>query len=424
MNRAVKQKQFERRGNSAARRGTIAALDVGSSKIACLIAENIEDDSANGLIRITGFGHQVSAGINAGQVVDMRAAEDSIRAAVDAAERMAGIEVRRMIVGISANRLNSFMCASEVPLNGQIVTPEHISLSLRQAHDEHTYEDQAILHAIPNNFSVDDSMGVSNPVGMHGDVLRVNMHLITAPVGPIRNLLACIEKCHLECEKLVATPYASALSTLMQDESDLGATHIDLGGGTSSVSVFYGGSPMFTSIVPVGGHHITNDIARGLNVPLNVAERIKTLYGSALASPDGDREQFEVPVLGGDYQTLPRSQLTNIIRPRLEETFELIQERVLASGYGKFGGSRIVLTGGGAQLSGARELAQTMFEKQPRIGAPMRITGLPEAAANPAFSACAGLLSYAGRRHADAILSEQSGHGLIGWMQAWLKRNF
>ena len=135
MNRAVKQKQFERRGNSAARRGTIAALDVGSSKIACLIAENIEDDSANGLIRITGFGHQVSAGINAGQVVDMRAAEDSIRAAVDAAERMAGIEVRRVIVGISANRLNSFMCASEVPLNGQIVTPEHISLSLRQAHD-------------------------------------------------------------------------------------------------------------------------------------------------------------------------------------------------------------------------------------------------------------------------------------------------
>jgi cell division protein FtsA len=424
MNRPVKFKQFERRGAQASRRGSIAALDVGTSKIACLIAENIDDDSANGLIRITGFGHQVSEGLNAGQVVDMRAAEDSIRAAVDAAERMAGIEVRRVIIGVSANRLESVMCASEVPLNGQTVTADHMAIGLRHACEEQGRDDYEILHAIPTSYSLDDSMGITDPRGMHGDVLKVNMHLILAPVGPIRNLLTCIEQCHLECEKLVATPYASALSTLMQDETDLGATHIDLGGGTSSVSVFSGGAPVFTSVVPVGGEHITNDIARGLNISLASAERIKTLYGSALANVDGDREQFEVPVLGGDYQTLPRSQLTNIIRPRLEETFEISQDRILASGYGKFGGSRLVLTGGGAQLSGARELAQTMLEKQPRIGVPMRITGLPEAASGPSFAACAGLLSYAGRRHPDAILSDQDGRGFFNWLAGWLRRNF
>ena len=176
--------------------------------------------------------------------------------------------------------------------------------------------------------------------------------------------------------------------------------------------------------MPVGGHHITTDIARGLNVSLSVAERIKTLYGSALATPNGEREQFEVPILGGDHQTLPRSQLTNIIRPRMEETFELLNERILASGHAHLAGSRLVLTGGGAQLSGAQELAQTMLEKQPRIGSPMRITGLPEAASGPSFAACAGLLSYAGRRHPDAILSDQASGGLFGWLGAWLRRNF
>ncbi len=424
MTKPIKHKQFERRGNAAARRGTIAALDVGTSKVACLIAENIDDESASGLIRITGFGHQLSAGLNGGQVIDMRAAEDSIRAAVDAAERMAGLEVRRVIIGVSANRTDSFICGSEVPLHGQAVSQEHLSLGLRLAYEEYARDDYQILHAIPISYAIDDSVGISDPIGMHGDVLKVKMHMISAPVGPIRNLLTCIEQCHLECEKLVVTPYASALSTLMQDEFDLGVTHIDLGGGTSSISLFYEGAPVYTAVVPVGGHHITTDIARGLNVSLSVAERIKTLYGSALATPNGEREQFEVPVIGGDHQTLPRSQLTNIIRPRMEETFELLNERILASGHSHLAGSRLVLTGGGSQLSGAPELAQTILEKQPRIGAPMRITGLPEAASGPSFAACAGLLSYAGRRHPDAILSDQAGGGIFGWLGAWLRRNF
>ena len=199
MTKPLKHKQFERRGNAAARRGTIAAIDVGTSKVACLIAENIDDDSASGLIRITGFGHQVSGGLNAGQVVDMRAAEDSIRAAVDAAERMAGLEVRRVIIGVSANRLDSTICASEVALHGQTVTAEHMEMGLRMAYEEFASDDYQILHSIPISYAIDDSVGISDPRGMHGNVLKVQMHLISAPIGPIRNLLTCIEQCHLEC---------------------------------------------------------------------------------------------------------------------------------------------------------------------------------------------------------------------------------
>lgn len=424
MNRPVTPSEFDRRELTPLRRGTIVALDIGTSKVACLIGEH-GDVAANGqsTVRISGFGHQVSEGLVAGQVVDMRKAEDSIRAAVDAAERLAGMEVRNVVIGISANLMTSDVREAGVPITGHPINEEHMASALRLAYEEFWLDDHEILHAIPIGYGIDGHYGITDPRGMYGDVLNVQMHLISAPVGPIRNLLTCIEQCHLQCEKLVVTPYASALSTLMQDEIDLGVLHIDMGGGTTSASVFYEGQPVFTTLVPVGGRHITNDIAHGLNVSLSAAERIKTLYGSALATPQGEREQFEVPVMGGDYQTLPRSELTKIIRPRLEETFEMINERLLASGRAHMAGRRMVMTGGAAQLNGAAELAQTILEKQPRLALPMRLTGLPEAAAGPSFAACAGLLSYAGRNHADAVLT-QSSRGLLSWFSTWLKRNF
>lgn len=424
MNRPVTPSEFDRRTLTPVRRGTIVALDIGSSKVACLIGEHSEaNEAGQGLIRISGFGHQLSEGLVAGQVVDMRKAEDSIRAAVDAAERMAGMEVRNVVIGISANHVTSDVREASVPITGQPVSHEHMASALRLAYEEFWLEDHEILHAIPIGYGIDGHYGINDPTGMYGEVLSVQMHLISAPASPIRNLLTCIEQCHLQCEKPVVTPYASALSTLMQDEIDLGVLHIDMGGGTTSASVFYEGQPIFTTIVPVGGRHITNDIAHGLNVSLTAAERIKTLYGSALATPQGEREQFEVPVMGGDYQTLPRSDLTNIIRPRLEETFEMVNERLLASGMAHLAGRRVVVTGGAAQLNGAPELAQTILEKQPRLAVPMRLTGLPEAAAGPSFAACAGLLNYAGRNHADAVLSQRNG-GVFGWFSQWLRRNF
>lgn len=424
MNKPVTPAEFNRSALTPIRRGTIVALDIGTSKVACLIGEHGEtNERGQNMVRISGFGHQLSEGLVGGQVMDMRKAEDSIRAAVDAAERMAGMEVRNVVIGISANQMTSDVREAAVPITGHPVNEEHMAAALRLAYEEFWLEDHEILHAIPIGYGIDGNYGMSDPRGMYGDVLNVQMHLISAPVGPIRNLLTCIEQCHLQCEKLVITPYASALSTLMQDEIDLGVLHIDMGGGTTSASVLYEGQPIFTTIVPVGGRHITNDIVHGLNVSMATAERIKTLYGSALATPQGEREQFEVPVIGGDYQTLPRSELTKIIRPRLEETFELVNQRLLASGMAQFAGRRLVLTGGAAQLNGAAELAQTILDKQPRLATPMRLTGLPEAAAGPSFAACAGLLTYAGRNHADAVLSRAS-NGVLGWFSTWLKRNF
>lgn len=423
MNLPIDQNRFSRVPSTALRRGTIAALDVGTSKVACLIGENSDDGQGRNMVRISGFGHQLSDGLNAGQVTDMRAAEDSIRAAVDAAERMANMEVRQVVIGLSAAHLQSRICQADVPLNGHAVSEEHMTAALRHAYEEFWSADGEILHAIPIAYEIDNSPGIADPRGMYGDRLKVSMHMMSAPSGPVRNLLGCIEQCHLQCEKLVVTPYASALSTLMQDELDLGVLHIDMGGGTTSVSIFYEGEPLYTAVVPVGGKHITADIAHGLNVSLVTAERIKTLYGSGLATPVGEREQFEVPVIGGDHQTLPRSELTKIIRPRLEETFEMVLEKINSSGVGHLAGRRAVLTGGAAQLNGAPELAHTVMEKQTRLAAPMRLTGLPEAAAKPSFAACAGLLTYAGRNHADAVL-EKSTNSPLGWLSDWLRRNF
>lgn len=428
MNQPITQNQFARRAAVPLRRGPIAALDVGTSKIACLIGEqNIEASAAGektGLLRILGSGHQLSEGMVAGQVVDMRAAEDAIRAAVDAAEHMAGMQLRRVTIGIAANQLNSQMCEADVPLNGHVVTQEHMAMALHHAYEDFWSEDYEILHAIPIGYGIDNHYGIQDPRGMHGDKLQVTMHMMAAPAGPVRNLLTCIEQCHLQCEKLVATPYASGLSTLMQDEVDLGVLHIDMGGGTTSASAFYEGEALFSAVIPVGGRHITTDIARGLNVSMTTAERIKTLYGSALATPTGEREQFEVPVLGGDHQMLPRSELTKIIRPRLEETFELVNEALTRSGLSHLTGRRVVLTGGAAQLNGALELAHTVLEKQARIASPIRMTGLPEAVGGPSFAACAGLLSYAGRNHADAVLREERQSGVFSWARNWLRRNF
>ena len=424
MTRPVKHNQFGRHAAVSMRRGAVAALDIGTNKVACLIAETVEDNAPSRMMRVTGFGHQISEGLQAGQITDMRAAEDSLRAAVDAAERMAGVEVRGIIIGVSANRISSQICEARVPLHGQAVNADHMGLALRHACEKFWSEDHEILHAIPVAYYVDDSAVISDPRGMYGQNLRVTLHLISAPVGPIRNLLACVEQCHLVCDKLVVTPYASALSTLMQDEIDLGTLHIDMGGGTTSFTIFYEGAPVHAGVVPVGGHHITTDIARGLNVALPIAERIKTLYGSALASSDSEREQFELPANDGVAQMLPRSDLTKIIRPRLEETFEVIEARVASSGMAHLAGRRVVLTGGASQLSGVPELAQTILDRQPRLGFPMRLSGLPEAAAGPSFAACAGLLNYAGRQHADAALVSENAGGPFSRLAAWLRRNF
>jgi cell division protein FtsA len=242
---------------------------------------------------------------------------------------------------------------------------------------------------------------------MFGRTLGVEVHVITATTGPLRNLLTCVERCHFDLKGVVATPYASGLSALADDEVQLGATLIDMGAGATTAAVFAEGALLHIDAVPVGGSHVTSDVARGLSTPLAAAERLKTLYGSALDSPEDDQQMIEVPSVSGDgnahYDSAPRSLLNSIIRPRLEETFELIRDRLDAAGVEKSSGRRLVLTGGGAQLPGAAELASRVFGKQVRIAGPSGVTGLGDAVSGPAFSAVAGIVRRETRGAAEAI---------------------
>lgn len=410
------------------RGGIITALDVGSNKVCCFIARS---DGGGGL-RVIGIGHQVSRGMRAGVVTDMEAAEVAIRAAVDAAERMAGETVQGIYANVSSGHLSSRTVSAEIDIAGHAINDNDVRRVLLQAKARMGKGEGDILHALPIGHIVDGSRGVRDPRGMFGDRLGVQLHVLSAASGPIRNLRTVVERCHLEVRGLAASAYVSGLSCLVDDEMDLGVTLLDMGAGTTSVSVFYEGAMVHADVVPVGGGHVTNDIARGLSTTANHAERMKTLYGSAIPSPADEREMVTVPQVGETgsdaVQQVPRSILVGIIQPRIEETLELVRDRLEAGGFARMAGRRLVLTGGAGQLTGVRELAARVLDKQVRIGRPLRIQGLAEATEGPAFSACAGLLSYAIRRPdesrdvVEAAANREGGRLLrVG---RWLKENF
>ncbi|MDH3229185.1 MAG: cell division protein FtsA, partial [Alphaproteobacteria bacterium] len=262
-----------------------------------------------------------------------------------------------------------------------------------------TEPNRVLLHAIPVGYSIDGSNGIHDPRGLHGHTLAVHVHEITASATAIRNVTTCVERCHLNVSDVVANPYAAGLATLVPDEMELGVTVIDMGGGATSFAVFLDGSPVFTGSVPVGGTHVTNDIARGLATPLTHAERLKTLYGSALPSPSDERETIIAPqvgeALGSTGNQVPKSFLVSIVAPRIEEILELVRAELEAVGASRIAGRRVVLTGGACQLPGVPELAVRLLDKQIRIASPAGFGGLAAATSGPAFAACAGLLRFA-----------------------------
>ncbi len=434
MNMGLGAKGIQGKAVYAGRPGVVATLDVGSSKVACFIAKIEPGKLTNGLqpMRVIGIGHQVSRGVRGGAIVDMDAAEESIRVAVDAAERMAGVTVRDVLVTVGCGEPKSQTIGVQAPLSSREVLDEDLSRLVAFGQGKFMPEGRDVLHAIPINYSVDGNRGIRDPRGMFGEKVGVELHMVSVQHGPIRNLELCIQRCHLGVAGMVAAPYASGLAALVEDEMDLGVTVIDMGGGTTSLAVFFEGQMVFCDALPVGGQHITNDIARGLSTPIAHAERMKTLYGSALASPSDEREMIDVPQVGEADRNasnhIPRSILTGIIQPRLEETLELIRDRLAKSGFDRVAGQRVVLTGGAAQLTGAREHVARILGKQVRIGQPVRYLGLADATGGPAFSAAAGLVSYS--QLAPLAYSAEpatDGPETIGqWRRIgrWLKENF
>ena len=415
------------------RSGLIAALDVGSSKICCFIAEEGDD----GTPRVTGIGQQISHGVKAGAVVDMGLAEGAILNSVHAAEQMAGETISGLLVNLSGGYPASTSVGVEIAINGHEVSDVDVRRALDQGYQVQALQanghgERQLIHSIPTGYSIDGSRGIQDPRGMFGEHLGVNMHIVTAGSGAVRNLSTCIQRCHLDIAGFVVSPYASGLAVLVEDEMDLGVTVVDMGGGTTSLAVFRGGKAVFTDVIAVGGSHVTNDIARGLSTSLVHAERLKTLYGHAMANASDDHAMIDVPQVGEEDDEpphkVPRSLLVNIIQPRLEETFELVRSRLEANGMDKVGGRRVVLTGGASQLPGLRDLATVILDKQVRIGRPTRVTGLAEATGGPAYAACAGLLHYALDRETDlpvaALGPAREANGFVGRVGEWLREHF
>ena len=284
-----------------------------------------------------------------------------------------------------------------------------------------------MIHALPLTFSVDETDGVADPRGLFCEELTARLHVIDAVSTALRSLGACIARCDLDIGELVSAPMAAGLATLVADERELGATVIDMGGGTTGMAVFAEGQLLHTAQLPVGGVHVTNDLARLLSTTVVHAERLKTLYGNVQSSPDDEREMLPVPLVGEDEHQIakmPRSMVVNIIRPRLEETFEMVKQRLDGSGLTRAAGMRVVLTGGACQLAGARELAGRILNKQVRLGRPSALRGLPDSASGPAFATAAGLLAWAagdGRAMHDIDLEAERPAGFIRRVVNFLK---
>ncbi|WP_349357678.1 cell division protein FtsA [Stappia sp.] len=381
----------------------VSVLDIGSSKVCCLIAKLTpqSDDAVlpgrTHSIEVLGYGYQRSRGLKSGVVIDMDQAEHAIRLAVDAAERMAGLTVESLITNVSCGRLASEIITASVGLDGDAVCDADIQRVLAAGSAHTVGEGRAVMHALPIAYALDGNRGVRDPRGMIGRRLGVDMQVVTSEIAPVRNLELSINRGHLSVETMVATPYASGLSTLVADETELGVACVDMGGGTTTISVFVEGQMVHCDAIAVGGHHVTMDIARALSTRLADAERIKTLQGSALPSQADERDLLSIPPVDADSDLphqIPRAMLTRVILPRVEEILELVRDRLAASGFAGRVGKRIVLTGGASQLTGLSDVARRVLGRQVRIGRPLGVAGLPEAAKGPAFASAVGLLIY------------------------------
>ena len=411
----------------------LAALDIGSSKIACFIGRVTDDE---GSFEVIGVGHRPAKGIKNGSIVDLDAAEAQIRHTVHAAENMAaetmkGYPLREIIVNVAGVHARSFGHSVDVQINGHEVTDMDVRRALARAQEKEAREDLELIHTIPTFFRLDGQDGIRDPRGMFAETMQVDINLVTGEEGALRNMATCVERSHLDITALCADSYASGLACLVEDEINLGCTVIDIGGGVTSFAVFHSGYMIFCDALPLGGQHITSDIARGLTTSLEYAERLKIMYGSAIAAQTDEGELIDVIKLGEDERAkpnhVPRSFLIGIMQPRIEEIFEMVRARLNDCGLSHIIGRRVVLTGGSAQIPGIKDLAEHVLDKQVRIGKPIHLSGVPDAVSGPAFSTVAGLLSYAAE-HADEmpaeIMAQARPESLLERAKIWLRENW
>jgi cell division protein FtsA len=426
---------------SPKRSALIAVLDIGTSKIACLIARLTPHPPQEVLrrrshaVEIIGFGHTGARGMKAGVVIDLAEAEEAVRHALDLAERMAQVQIESVVVSVSAGRIGSEQLAASINIPGSTVSDHDVTRVLAAVSRHSTRNGRVVLHSLPIDYRLDDAHGIREPRGMAGRHFGVDMHVATIDAAVARNLMLVVESCHLSVEAMCFGAYVAGLSALADDESDLGAALIDMGAGTTAIAVFSGGRFIHADGFAVGGNHVTMDIARGLNATLYDAERIKTIYGSVLGGGLDERDMITVSPLGADDREPPqfvsRAALMRIIKPRVEEILEMVRDRLAASPFAAEPKGRVILTGGACQLTGLPDLASRILNRPVRIARPLGIAGLPDAAKGPAFAAAAGLLVYPQAAHLEYFEPRHSHHlipgtggGYVARLGRWLRESF
>ena len=401
----------------------IVALDIGTSKVVAMVAEVAPD----GGIEIVGLGSHSSKGMKKGVVVNIESTVQSIQRAVDEAELMAGCQIHSVFVGIAGSHIRSLNSNGIVAIKEQEVGGQDVERVLDAARAVAIPADQKILHVLPQEYVIDSQEGIKEPQGMSGVRLEAKVHLVTCAVNAAQNVEKCIRRCGLEVEDMILEQLASSHAVLTDDERELGVCLVDIGGGTTDIAIFTDGSIRHTGVIPIAGDQVTNDIAMALRTPSQHAEEIKIRYACALTQLAGADQTIKVPSVGErPPRDLSRQRLAEVVEPRYDELFTLIQAELRRSGYEDLVPSGIVLTGGTAKMEGAVELAEEIFHMPVRVGYPQGSDGLTEVVRNPVYATAVGLLLHGARRAGDEP-RRRSGGGAGPWwerLMQWLRESF
>ena len=394
----------------------IVGLDIGTSKVVCIVAER----NLDGVVDIIGIGMHPTRGLKKGVVVNIESTVQSIQRAVEEAELMAGCQIRSVYVGIAGSHIRSMNSHGIVAIRDREVLQPDIDRVIDAAQAVAIPADQKILHILPQEFLIDEQEGVKEPLGMSGVRLEAKVHLVTCAVNAVQNIEKCVKRCGLEVENVILEQLASGYSVLTDDEKDLGVCLCDIGGGTADIAVFTDGAIRHTAVIPIAGDQVTNDIAMALRTPTPNAEDIKIKYGCALTSLAGENETIKVASVGGRQdRDLSRQSLADVIEPRYDELFTLIQAELQRSGFEDLVAAGIVLTGGTSKMEGVVELAEEIFHMPVSIGKPTGVEGLSDIIRNPIHSTGVGLLLYGAEQSRDTVTPVPMTFDVVNKVKNW-----
>ncbi|MBP6724250.1 MAG: cell division protein FtsA [Halioglobus sp.] len=404
----------------------IVGLDIGTSKVVAIVGEI----GPEGQIEIVGIGSHPSKGMKKGVVVNIESTVQSIQRAVEEAELMAGCQIHSVYVGIAGSHIRSLNSHGIVAIKDREVYAHDLERVIDAAQAVAIPADQKILHILPQEYVIDNQEGIKEPMGMSGVRLEAKVHLVTCAVNAAQNIEKCIRRCGLEVEEIILEQLASSYSVLTDDERELGVCLVDIGGGTTDIAIFTDGSIRHTGVIPIAGDQVTNDIAMALRTPTQHAEEIKIRYACALTQLAGADETIKVPSVGDRApRDLSRQALAEVVEPRYDELFTLVQAELRRSGYEDQVPAGIVLSGGTSKMEGVVELAEEIFHMPVRVGYPHSVKGLNDIVRNPIYATSVGLLLYGAEHYQEAgagvsSKSTNTGEGLFSRAKAWLQSNF